>query len=102
MGGREGARVVAGVPEQPVVVRGTILARVIDVDVDYVAGELVHHVEPAPVTAACELNERSVDRVVLVVVVRDHRRRTSVERRLVIRPDVPEVPPAVFIDGLTL
>src|SRR5437867_12389421 len=98
----ERARVMARMPEQSVVVAGLVLRSVIDVDVDHMGGELIHHAEPTYVAASNELDEGPIDSVVLVVVMRDHWWLSSVVSRLVIGIDVAEMPPAVLVDDLPL
>ena len=100
--GDVGINVVNGVPEQAAVVRGLVAIRMVDVDVGNVPRQLAHRLPPAPVAALEELDREPFDRIVLVVVVRDERRRARMPDGLVIAVDVAEMPPAVLVDDLAL
>src|SRR5262245_16538870 len=87
MAGRGGVLVVIGEPEQPAVVRRLVLGRVIDVDVGDVSGQRGGDLPPPPIPGADELQDRTVDRIVLIVVMGDDRRRATVVGGLVVGVD---------------
>ena len=91
-----------GVPEGAATERRPVLRGVVQVDIDDMGCQLVHHVEPAVIATAKELDEGAVDGIVLVVVVGDDGWRPSVIGCLVIRVNVSEVSPAVLVDDLAL
>ncbi len=92
-----GVGVVTGVPEQAAVVRGLVVGRVVDVDVADVAREVRHQPPPAPVAGPQKVHGEAGHRVVLIVVVRDVGLVRRLECGFVVRVQITEVPPAVFV-----
>ncbi len=90
--------IMVGVPKQAAVVYGTILVRVINIDVHDMARERVEQVEPARVAGAEIVKDGSGHDVVLIVVMRNDRRRTLVIGVFVVGIDFAVMPPAVLVD----
>ena len=102
VGAGVGVGVVVRMPEQPAVVRRLVRLGVVKVDVNGVVGAGQAFGEAVEFAGAEELHQERRDAVVLVVVVRDQRRRAFVGRRLVVAVEVAVVPPAVLVDALAL
>ena len=82
------------------IVGGLVAIGVIEIDVNDMGGEFVQHGAPANVARTQKLIGETGHGVVLVVVVRDERRRSFVVDGLVIAIDVAEMPPAILVDDL--
>jgi hypothetical protein len=88
-------------PKQAAVVSCSVSIRVIDIDIYHVSGEGVVQAQPTGIPCTEELQERAVNRIVLVVVMGYDWRRPVVIRRLVVRVDFAVVAPPVLVDGFT-
>src|SRR5215510_6472554 len=93
---------VRGVPEQAVVVRGLVLIRVVDVDIDHMASEVLQPCQPSQVSASEELTRETCNRVVLIVVVRHEGGRPLTLRVLVVGVKITKVTPPILVDSLSL
>ena len=94
--------VMVRVPEQRVVVRALVAVGVVHVDVDDVRRQLAHQRPPPRVPGSQKPPAESGDGVVLIVVMRDERCAFSLEDGLVIRVEIAEIAPAVFVDEIAL
>src|SRR5690554_3488716 len=96
---RMGRQIVVRMPKQPVVILGPVFICMVDINIRYVLCQVIHEFEPPPVSGERELASEAIDGIVLVVVVGDQWRFV---RRLVqgfmVRENVTEVTPSVFID----
>src|SRR5690554_1478351 len=68
---RMGRKVVVRMPKQPVVILGPVFLCMVNVDISDVAGQIIHQLEPPPVSGERELAGEAIDGIVLVVVVGD-------------------------------
>ena len=98
MGTRMRIDVMIRVPEQATIEGSSIFIGVIDVDVHYMPRKRIEQVEPLEIASCCQLQEATEDHVKLIVVMRHDRVRTRIVRLFVIRRNVAEVSPAVFVD----
>jgi hypothetical protein len=89
------------VPEHSAVVGGFVFARVIDVDIPYVAGQVIAEPPPARIAGSQEVDDETGYRVVLVVVMRNEGPIGRLAGGLVIGRQIAEVPPPVLVSLLT-
>src|SRR5438132_9600157 len=90
-----GVFIVIRKPEQSSVISRLVLGRVVDVDIDHVACERIGELEPARVAGTEILQERTVNEIVLIIVMGNHRRWSRVIRGLVIGVDLAEIAPTI-------
>ena len=102
MTGCIGFFVVNRVPEQTVVVLCPVFFSSIDVNVDDMSRQINQQLMPATITGKQILPRKSIDRVILVIIMRDKDVIVIVVKRLMIGIDVTEVPPAVLVDLFSL
>ena len=98
MRARSRIRIMIGVPEQTTVVGRSVVLRVVNVAVGNVSGEWIKQVEPGCVSRSGQLQNPTVNRIKLVVVVRDDRPRPFVKSGFVVSPEFSKMPPAVLIN----
>src|SRR5690554_864078 len=88
-----------GVPEQAIIVFRTVFLSMIDVYICNMTGQIIHQLEPAPVSGQRELSCEAVYGVVLIVVVGDKRFVTcGLVKSFVVGKNVPKVAPTELIN----
>src|ERR1700730_7268039 len=73
------------VPEQPAVEDRFGLLSVVDIDVNVVAGRILHQTPPTTIPAAHEIEESAVNEVILIVVMRNEWTWPAAMDRFVVR-----------------
>src|SRR5438105_8545604 len=87
-----------GQPKHSAAVCGPILIGVVNVNVDNMAGERVRQIAPAAVARARELQNRTEDRIVLIVVMGNDRFGAVIISVLVVGINLAVIAPTIFVN----
>src|SRR6266511_2724565 len=72
----------------------------VDIDVNDMLGQIIHEMEPSSLAASEVLNERPIDGIVLIVVMRYEWSTAFVSDRFVISIEIAKMSPTIFINDL--
>ena len=90
--------VVVCMPEQSPIVGRPVFLGVVDININDVSGEVTGEFEPAPVTTPDIMDDSPIQRIILIVVMRDPRGLARMPNRFMIGIEIPKVPPAILVN----